>query len=54
MTSVVKPSERFKKNMIILLEIISEMFEEGKENNVVDLDFSLIHLLLCCLLIMIK
>lgn len=44
MTSVVKPSERFKKNMIILLDIISEMFEEGKENNVVDSDTKLITL----------
>jgi len=38
-----KPSslDRFKSNMSILLEIISEMFQEGYENNVVNENFTL-------------
>ena len=45
MTSIVKPSERFKKNMIILLDIITDMFEEGSENKVVDSDTKMITIL---------
>lgn len=45
MTSIVKPSERFKKNMIILLDIITDMFEEGSENKVVESDTKMITIL---------
>ena len=45
MTSLLKPSDRFKKNMIILLEIISDMFEEGNENKVVNSDTKMITIL---------
>ena len=45
MSSQLKPSDRFKKNMIILLEIISEMFEEASENNIVDSDTKLLTIL---------
>lgn len=45
MSSQLKPSDRFKKNMIILLEIISEMFEEASENKVVESDTKLLTIL---------
>jgi hypothetical protein len=45
MSTQLIPSERFKKNMIILLDIIKEMFDEGNENNVVDSDTKMITIL---------
>ena len=45
MSSQVKPSERFKKNMLIFLDIIAEMFQEGSENNIVDTDSKLLTIL---------
>lgn len=45
MSSQVKPSDRFKKNMIILLDIISEMFEEASENKIVESDTKLLTIL---------
>ena len=39
------PSERFKANLIILIDIISDMFEEGYENKVVKNDFKILGLL---------
>ena len=45
MSSIIKPSERFKKNMLILLDIITEMFEDGKDNKVVDSDTKLVTIL---------
>jgi len=45
MSTQLVPSERFKKNMIILLDIIKEMFDEGNENNVVDSDTKMITIL---------
>lgn len=45
MSSEVKPSERFKKNMLIFLDIIAEMFQEGSENDIVDTDSKLLTIL---------
>ena len=45
MSSQLKPADRFKKNMIILLEIISEMFDEASENNIVESDTKLLTIL---------
>ena len=45
MSSQVKPSDRFKKNMIILLEIISEMFEEASDKKIVESDSKLLTIL---------
>lgn len=45
MSSQSNPSERFKSNLIILIDIISEMFEEGYENKVVKNDFKILNLL---------
>ena len=39
------PSERFKSNLIILIDIIADMFEEGYENKVVKNDFKILGLL---------
>lgn len=39
------PSERFKSNLIILIDIISDMFEEGYENKIVKNDFKILGLL---------
>lgn len=39
------PSERFKLNLIILIDIISDMFEEGYENKIVKNDFKILGLL---------
>ena len=45
MSSQLKPSDRFKKNMIILLEIISDMFEEASDNKIVGTDTKLLTIL---------
>jgi len=39
------PSERFKSNLIILIDIIADMFEEGYENKVVKNDFKILGIL---------
>ena len=39
------PSERFKKNLMILSEIINDMFEEGQENGVVPSGFNVFAIL---------
>lgn len=43
--SSVKPCDRFKKNMITLLDIISDMFEEASDNNLVESDTKLLTIL---------
>lgn len=45
MSAQIKPSDRFKKNMIILLDIISDMFCEGSENGIVETDNKLLSIL---------
>ena len=45
MSSQLKPSDRFKKNMMILLDIIMEMFEEASENDIVETDTKLLTIL---------
>lgn len=43
--SAVKPVDRFKKNMLTLLDIISDMFEEASDNNLVETDTKLLTIL---------
>ena len=45
MSSNLKPSERFKKNMIIFLDIIFDMFEEGSKNKIIDSDSKILTIL---------
>ena len=45
MSSQLKPSERFKKNMLIFLDIICEMFQEGSQHSIVDSDSKLLTIL---------
>lgn len=45
MSSDVSSVERFKSNMIILIDIIEEMFTEGYENKVISTEFKLLSIL---------
>ena len=45
MSSDVSSVERFKSNMIILVDIIEEMFTEGYENKVIATEFKLLSIL---------
>lgn len=45
MSTQLIPAERFKRNMVTLLEIISDMFDEGNRNSIVKSDFKLITIL---------
>ena len=45
MSSEVSSVERFKSNMIILIDIIEEMFTEGYENKVISTEFKLLSIL---------
>ncbi len=45
MSSDVSSVERFKSNMVILIDIIEEMFTEGYENKVISTEFKLLSIL---------
>ena len=45
MSSQTKPSERFKQNMLILLDIIFDMFQEGSKNKIVSSDAKILTVL---------
>ena len=45
MSQNISSTDKFKSNLLILIDIISEMFEEGYENKVIATDFKLLPLL---------
>ena len=45
MSSENKTTERFKQNLVTLLDIIVDMFEEASENNVADVETNLVEVL---------
>ncbi len=45
MSENVSSVEKFKANLLILIDIVSEMFEEGYENKVIGSDFKLLPIL---------